>query len=66
MIREVGSKHMVAWLKEGFNPIGGSFPPTEDTYEQQYQERVVKTLRKKAQALGFDLVVKSTAPECVS
>lgn len=29
VIREVGSKHMVAWLKEGFNPVGRSFPPTE-------------------------------------
>jgi len=29
VIREVGSKHVVAWLKEGFNPVGGSFLPTE-------------------------------------
>jgi DICT domain-containing protein len=27
-----------------------------DSYEQQYQERMVKNLTKKAQALGFSLV----------
>lgn len=40
--------------------------PGIDSYEQQYQERVVKNLQKKALALGFDLVAKPTAPECVS
>jgi hypothetical protein len=28
-----------------------------DAYEQKYQDRVVKTLKQKAQALGFDLVL---------
>jgi hypothetical protein len=27
-----------------------------DAYEQRYQERIVKNLKKKAHALGFDLV----------
>jgi len=26
VIREVGSKHVVSWLREGFNPIDGSVP----------------------------------------
>jgi len=30
--------------------------PGQDHYEQQYQERVVKTLKRKAKALGFELV----------
>ncbi|UBF23854.1 IS110 family transposase [Kovacikia minuta CCNUW1] len=40
--------------------------PGMETYEQQDQERVVKNLKKKARALGFDLVAKPAAPECVS
>lgn len=47
--------------------FGGSFvDPGTDAYEQQYQERTLKNLKKKALALGFDLVAKPTAPECVS
>jgi transposase len=34
--------------------------------EQKYQEQRVKNLKKKALDLGFDLVPKSSAPECVS
>jgi transposase len=30
--------------------------PGQDYYEQKYQERVVKNLKRKAKALGFDLV----------
>ena len=30
--------------------------PGQDYYEQKYQERVVKNLKRKAQALGFDLI----------
>jgi len=46
---------------------GGSFvDPGTDAYEQQYPERTLKNLKKKALALGFDLVAKPTAPECVS
>jgi len=37
-----------------------------DADQQKYQERIVKNLKKKALTLGFDLVPKSTAPECVS
>jgi transposase len=34
--------------------------PGQDYYEQKYQERVVKNLKRKAQALGFDLVPQPT------
>lgn len=34
--------------------------PGQDYYEQQYQDRVVKNLKRKAQALGFDLVPQPT------
>jgi transposase len=37
-----------------------------ETYEQQPQERVLKNLKKKAQALGFDRVAQPTVSECVS
>jgi hypothetical protein len=30
--------------------------PRGNDYEQRYQEQIVKSLRKKAQAMGFDLV----------
>jgi transposase len=40
--------------------------PGIDAYEQQYRERVVNNLHKKAHSLGFDLVVKPTSAECVS
>lgn len=40
--------------------------PGMDADQQKYQERVVKNLKKKALNLGFELVPKSTAPECVS
>lgn len=39
---------------------GGSYDdPGVNYYEQRYQEQIVKGLRKKAQALGFDLVAAS-------
>lgn len=34
--------------------------PGQDYYEQQYQDRVVNNLKRKAQALGFDLVPQPT------
>ena len=40
--------------------------PGMAVYERQHQERVVKNLKKKALALGFDLVAKPVAPDCVS
>jgi len=40
--------------------------PGINAFEQQHHERVVKNLRKKAQAIGFDLVPHSGSPECVS
>lgn len=44
--------------------------PGVDAYEQKYRERMVKNLKKKAQALGFDLVAQLTTQlvttECVS
>ncbi len=40
--------------------------PGLDYYEQQYQERLLHNLKKKAQSLGFDLVAQSTTTECIS
>ena len=40
--------------------------PGVDAYEQQYQERTLKNLKKKALALGFDLVPATPTPEGVS
>ena len=37
-----------------------------DAYEQHYQERILKNLKKKAQALGLELIPISTPNECVS
>ena len=34
-----------------------------DAYEQQYQQRVVKNLKRKAKQMGFDLVPQQTAVE---
>jgi predicted methyltransferase len=34
-----------------------------DVYEQKYHERMVNSLKKKAYALGFDLVAQSTINE---
>ena len=46
---------------------GGSYlDPGLQAYERQHQERLVKNLKKKALALGFDLVAKPATPECVS
>jgi transposase len=46
---------------------GGTYvDPGMNAYEQQHQERVIKNLKEKAQALGFDLIAQSAAPECVS
>jgi hypothetical protein len=36
--------------------------PGIDAYERQYQKRVVKNLKKKALALGFDLIPQTTSP----
>ena len=40
--------------------------PGMDYYEQQYRDRLLKNLQKKAQSLGFDLVAQSSATQCVS
>jgi transposase len=40
--------------------------PGMNAYEQQHRERVVKNLKKKALALGLDLIPRSSDPECVS
>lgn len=32
-----------------------------DAYEQQYQQRVVKNLKRRAKQMGFDLVPQQTA-----
>ena len=37
--------------------LGGGYDDSGvNYYEQRYQEQIVKGLRKKAQAMGFDLV----------
>lgn len=40
--------------------FGGAYddPPGIDYYEQRYQEHIVKSLRQKAQAMGFDLLLR--------
>ncbi len=40
--------------------------PGVDYYEQKYQELMLTKLQKKAQALGLELVPKSTLPADVS
>lgn len=40
--------------------------PGIEAYEHQYRERVVKNLKKKALALGFDLLPQTPTPDCVS
>ena len=40
--------------------------PGIDAYEQQYRERTLKSLKKKAQAFGLELIPISNATECVS
>ena len=40
--------------------------PGIDAYEQQYRDRVLKNLKKKAQSLGLELTPISTSTECVS
>jgi hypothetical protein len=42
------------------------FDPGIDAYEQQYQDRMLKNLKKKAQAFGLALIPISDATECVS
>ena len=34
----------------------------QDHYERQYRERMIKGMRKQAQALGFELVKIAPAP----
>ncbi|MFK0730382.1 MAG: hypothetical protein ACIWVG_04285 [Gloeotrichia echinulata HAB0833] len=38
--------------------------PGIDTYEQQYRERTLKNLKKKAQAFGLELIPISNPTEC--
>lgn len=46
---------------------GGEYhDPGVDSYEQQYQQRILKNLRKKAEDLGFNLVPQSSEVEFVS
>lgn len=46
---------------------GGEYTdPGIDYYEQKYQERLVKNLKKKAQQLGFNLVPQPSMPQGVS
>jgi hypothetical protein len=53
----------------GASPLGEGNRYTDpgiDAYEQQYRERMLKNLKKKAQALGLELIPISTPNECVS
>lgn len=40
--------------------------PSIDAYEQQYHDRMLKNLKKKAQTLGLELIPIPTPLECVS
>lgn len=40
--------------------------PGIDAYEQQYRERMLQNLKKKAQAFGLELIPISNPTECVS
>ncbi len=40
--------------------------PGSNAYERQYQDRMLKNLKKKAQAFGMKLIPISNATECVS
>ncbi len=40
--------------------------PGIDAYEQQYRERILKNLKKKAQAFGLELIPTSDPTQCVS
>lgn len=59
--------HKLARLFYRLWTSGGAYTdPGIDAYEQQYRDRTVKYLQKKAHTLGFNLVAQSTATECVS
>jgi hypothetical protein len=59
--------HKLARIFYRFWSSGGAYTdPGLDAYEQQYRDRVVNNLKKKAKSLGFDLVAQSAATECVS
>ncbi|MFB2772021.1 IS110 family transposase [Pelatocladus sp. BLCC-F211] len=59
--------HKLARLFYRLWTSGGAYTdPGIDAYEQQYRERTVKYLQKKAHSLGFNLVAQSTVTECVS
>ncbi len=58
--------HKLARLFYHLWTSGGNYTdPGMDYYEQRYQERFVQHLKKKAQALGFELVA-SPSPETIS
>jgi transposase len=40
--------------------------PGIDAYELQYRDRMLKNLKKKAQAFGLELIPISNSTECVS
>ena len=46
--------------------LGQYVDPGMDYYEQKYQDLMLKNLKKKADALGLELVPKSTLSACVS
>ena len=59
--------HKLARIFYHFWTSGGTYvDPGMNAYEHQHQERVIKHLKKKAQALGFDLIAQPIPQECVS
>jgi transposase len=59
--------HKLARIFYHFWKLGGTYiDPGMNAYERQHQERVIKHLQKKAQALGFDLIAQPILQECVS
>jgi len=54
--------HKLARIFYRFWRSGGAYDdPGVNYYEQRYQEQILKGLRKKAQALGFELVAAPSA-----
>ena len=61
---KTGLKIIQAMLTGETNPeiLGGEYHDSGiDVYEQQYQQRVLKNLQRKADKLGFELVVKASS-----
>jgi len=59
--------HKLARLFYRLWTSGGVYTdPGIDAYEQQYRDRIIKNLKKKAHAFGLELIPNPHATECVS